>query len=229
MTSPRCLLVEDEDLLAEMLLDNLRQAGMLPTRAADGELALEELAARSFDLVILDVMLPKRDGFSVLAALRARDDHPPVLVLSARADDADRIKGLALRADDYLTKPFNLQELLLRCQALLRRSRPRASAVLEFGGNRVEFGARRATTWRGEEVALTPAEVNLLRLLTERPGEVVERRDIVDAVFGKSTPSKHRTVDNLVLRLRRLFERNGKQPVHLHTLRSVGLRFDKGV
>ncbi len=226
MTAPRCLVVEDEDLLADLLVDNLRQVGFAPARAKDGERALSDLATQTFDLVILDVMLPLRDGFDVLQTLRARNDHTPVLVLSARAADADRIKGLALQADDYLTKPFNLQELLLRCQALLRRGRARRTEVLTFGGNRVDFSGRRATTWRGEDVALTPAEVALLRLLAEQPGEVVDRRQIVDSVFGRSTPVKHRTVDNLVLRLRRLFERDSKQPAHLHTVRAVGLRFD---
>jgi two-component system alkaline phosphatase synthesis response regulator PhoP len=226
MNSPRCLVVEDEDLLAELLLDNLRQAGFAAARAADGERALADLSAQSFDLVILDVMLPLRDGFAVLAELRARQDDTPVLVLSARAADQDRIRGLALRADDYLTKPFNLEELLLRCHALLRRGRARPRALLAFGGNRIDLSARRAHTWRGEDVALTPAEVSLLRLLASRPGEVVDRRAIVDTVFGRSTTSKHRTVDNLVLRLRRLFEHDSKQPVHLHTVRAVGLRFD---
>lgn len=227
MSAPRCLVVEDEDLLADLLVENLRQAGIVPARAADGDEAITALTANDFDLLILDVMLPKRDGFSVLQWLRARDDRTPVLILSARAADTDRIRGLELQADDYLVKPFNLQELLLRCQALLRRSGKPADGAIAFGGNHVDVRARQATTWRGEVVALTPAELTLLRVLDERAGEVVDRRVLVDTVFGPSTPLKHRTLDNLVLRLRRLFEPDSKNPRHIHTVRAVGLRFER--
>ncbi|MEZ5966983.1 MAG: response regulator transcription factor [Planctomycetota bacterium] len=227
MSAPRCLVVEDEDLLADLLVDNLLEAGYAPERAADGDAAVAALVATSFDLLVLDVMLPKRDGFSVLQWLRARGDRTPVLVLSARGADADRIRGLELQADDYLVKPFNLQELLLRCQALLRRAQ-RSTSTIAFGGNRVDVGAHRAMTWRGEEVTLTPAELSLLRVLAERAGEVVDRRVLVDVVFGPSTPVKHRTLDNLVLRLRRLFEADSKHPRHFFTVRAVGLRFEPG-
>lgn len=229
MKVPRCLVVEDEDLLGRLLVDNLARAGFEPQHVRDGEDALTILEQQTFDLLILDVMLPKLDGFAVLAALRARHDLTPVLVLSARAAEADRIRGLQLEADDYLVKPFNLEELLLRCQALLRRSRTHPPAVeIEFGGNKIDMRARRATTWRDEVVTLTPSEFTLVRILAERAGEVVDRRAIVDLVFGPSTPIKHRTVDNLVLRLRQLFERDTKNPRHFHTVRAIGLRFDYG-
>jgi len=224
---PRCLLVEDEDLLADLLVENLQRAGFEPHRAADGDAAVAVLAAGAFDLLILDVMLPGRDGFSVLQWLRARDRRTPVLVLSARTADRDRIFGLQLEADDYLVKPFNLQELLLRCRALVRRGSGTGRDGLAFGGNRIDLGARRATTWRGEEVALTPAEFTLLSMLDAHAGEVVDRRTIVDVLFGPGTSVKHRTLDNLVLRLRRLFERDSKRPRHFHTVRAVGLRFDR--
>jgi two-component system alkaline phosphatase synthesis response regulator PhoP len=225
-----CLVVEDEDLLGDLLVENLGRAGFSVQRVGDGEAALASLAARTYDLVILDVMLPRLDGFAVLANLRAQDESTPVLVLSARSSQADRIRGLELQADDYLVKPFHLQELLLRCHALLRRRRPRAGskAFIEFGGNRIDVRARQATTWRGEAVSLTPAELALLRVLDEHAGEVVERRAIIDAVFGPSTPVKHRTLDNLVLRLRRLFEHDPSTPHHLHTVRAIGLRLDLG-
>lgn len=227
MSTLRCLVVEDEDLLGDLLVDNLNQQGLAAERVADGARALVRAGEANFALIVLDVMLPELDGFSVLQQLRARGDRTPVLILSARSGEADRIRGLELQADDYLAKPFNLREFLLRCQALLRRAAPsRPRETLEFGGNSVDFKARRARTWRGEEEALTPSEVTLLSLLAERPGEVVDRREVVDAVFGPNTPIKHRTVDNLVLRLRRLFERDGHAPRHLHTVRGVGLRFD---
>ena len=227
MTAPRCLIVEDEDLLGELLLDNLTRDGFAAERVADGAEALQRASSANFDLIVLDVMLPSLDGFAVLEALRSRGHDTPVLILSARSGEADRIRGLELQADDYLAKPFNLRELLLRCHALLRRSAPaRPRDVLEFGGNRIDFAARKATTWRGADEPLTPSELTLLALLAERPGEVVDRRELVDAVFGRSTPVKHRTLDNLVLRLRRLFERDTRAPQHLHTVRGVGLRFD---
>ncbi|HLU38361.1 MAG TPA: response regulator transcription factor [Planctomycetota bacterium] len=227
MSEPRCLVVEDEDLLAALLAENLSRTGLAVERAADGDAAVAALAARAFDLLVLDVMLPGRDGFSVLQWLRARDDRTPVLVLSACATDADRIRGLQLAADDYLVKPFNLDELLLRCRNLLRRTRRPVARTIEFGGNRVDLRARRAVTWRGEEVTLTPAELQLLTVLDDRAGEVVDRQVLVRAVFGPHTPVKHRTLDNLVLHLRRLFERDAKEPRHFHTVRAVGLRFER--
>ena len=225
-----CLVVEDESPLGELICDNLQLEGYGTELVQDGERALERLAKGGIDLLILDIMLPGKDGFAVLRELRQRDPHLPVLILSARAADQDRVRGLELQADDYLTKPFNLRELLLRVAALLRRQ-PAAradDATLAFGGNEVDFKAHRATTFRGESADLTPAEIKLLRLLWSREGEVVSRSDIVHHVFGPATPQSHRTVDNLVLNLRRLFEHDSKQPRHLHTVRGVGLRFVRG-
>lgn len=227
MPAPRCLLVEDEPVLADLIRDNLTRDGFAVEHAADGATALSLLADQTFVLLILDVMLPRIDGFDVLRAIRARGDRTPVLILSAKSAESDRITGLELEADDYLTKPFSLRELLLRCQALVRRTLPGSNgrSVCTFGGNTIDLRARRARTWRGDDVDLTPGEVALLQVLAERPGEVITRRELIDTVFGPSTPVKHRTLDNLVLRLRRLFEPTD-QPVHLHTIRGVGLRLD---
>ncbi len=224
MSRPRCLVVEDEDLLGDLVVENLASDGFEITRARDGLAARALLETRPFDLVVLDIMLPGIDGFAVLRALRARGLRTPVLVLSARATPDDRIRGLELQADDYLTKPFHLRELLLRCRALLRRTGRDEQDLLEFAGNRIDFRARTATTWQGETVALTPSEVELLRLLCAHPGEVVTRREIVDTVFGPGMSEKHRTLDNLVTQLRRHFERDRRAPRHLHTVRGVGLR-----
>jgi DNA-binding response OmpR family regulator len=148
--------------------------------------------------------------------------------LSARAADQDRIRGLELQADDYLTKPFNLRELLLRVDALLRR-RPAPAAgedVLEFGGNRIDFRAMTATTKRGEAVDLTASETRLLKLLAGHGGAVVTRKTIVEHLFGSSAPTTVRTLDNVVLRLRKLFEDDSAAPRHLLTVRGLGLRLD---
>ena len=141
--------------------------------------------------------------------------------------DADRIRGLELKADDYLTKPFNLRELLLRVDALMRRHPAPGTGtdVLTFADNDVDFRSHRAQTWNGREVQLTATELKLLRLLASREGVVVSRREIVDHLFGPATPTTTRTMDNLLLRLRKLFERESQTPQHLHTVRGVGLRF----
>jgi two-component system alkaline phosphatase synthesis response regulator PhoP len=220
------LVVEDERALAEMLCDNLRADGFGTELVGDGDAALASLSAATFDLVILDVMLPRRDGFQVLSGMRRRGDRTPVLVLSARASDADRIRGLELQADDYLAKPFHLRELLLRVGALLRRSpAPPGSDQLRFGGNSVDFRALTAHTWRRETVRLTSTEARLLRLLASRKGEVVGRREVVEQLFGPATPPTARTIDNLIAGLRRRFEPDRRQPRHLETVRGVGWRF----
>jgi two-component system alkaline phosphatase synthesis response regulator PhoP len=218
--------VEDESPLGEMICDNLGLEGHGTELVKDGRAAAARIARGGLDLVILDVMLPHRDGFDVLREMRARGDTTPVLVLSARSSDADRIRGLELRADDYLTKPFNLKELLLRVGALLRRAVPANAGVdvLEFGGNRVDYRAHRAVRFDGSEVSLSDRELRLLRLLAGRQGAVVSRREVVDALFGPATPVTTRTLDNLVASLRKAFERDTHAPRHLHTLRGVGWR-----
>jgi two-component system phosphate regulon response regulator OmpR len=180
------------------------------------------------DLLVLDVMLPGCDGFEVLRQLRARGDHTPVLVLSARAADADRIRGLELQADDYLTKPFNLRELLLRIDALLRRwpTPPAGADVLAFGGNRIDFRAMRAECRGGEAVDLTQSEARFLRLLAGHAGSVVLRKTVVEHVFGRDAVPTVRTLDNVVLRLRKLLEPDPAQPRHLLTVRGLGFRFE---
>jgi DNA-binding response OmpR family regulator len=222
------LVAEDERTLGEMLCDNLTLESYHAEHVTTGPKALERMARGGIDLLILDIMLPGLDGFAVLEALRARGDQTPVLILSARAADQDRIRGLELHADDYLTKPFNLRELLLRVDALLRR-RPVPAAgedVLAFDGNRIDFRAMTAVTRRGETVDLTASEVRLLKLLAGHGGTVVTRKTLVEHLFGSSAPLTVRTLDNVVLRLRKLFERDPAAPQHLLTVRGIGLRFD---
>ncbi|MGE3172618.1 MAG: response regulator transcription factor [Planctomycetota bacterium] len=222
------LVAEDEGPLGEMLCDNLQLESYHAELVRTGPDALVRMAKGGIDLLILDVMLPGCDGFEVLRQLRGRGDDTPVLILSARSADRDRIQGLELAADDYLTKPFNLRELLLRVDALLRR-RPAPAAgsdVLRFDGNQVDFRAMRAVTFAGEEVELTPTETKLLKLLTAHAGTVVSRKIVVEHLFGSTAPLTVRTLDNVVLRLRKLFERESANPRHLHTVRGLGFRFD---
>lgn len=224
------LVVEDEPALGEMLCDNLQSGGYGAELVRSGTAARDRIAKGGLDLVILDIMLPGISGFEVLEHMRSQGDNTPVLILSARIDDADRIRGLELKADDYLTKPFNLKELLLRIEALLRRKTaiPPGSDLLEFSGNRIDFRSHSATTYDGKQTHLTPTEVKLLRLLSTRHGEVVPRQELAQHLFGPNTPSTTRTLDNAVLNLRRLFESDSKQPKHILTVRGVGLRFTSG-
>ncbi|HEX5053153.1 MAG TPA: response regulator transcription factor [Planctomycetota bacterium] len=221
------LVAEDERALGEMLCDNLALESYHAEHVLTGPRALERMAKGGIDLLILDVMLPGCDGFEVLRQLRARGDLTPVLVLSARAADNDRIRGLELHADDYLTKPFNLRELLLRVDALLRRrpAPPAGSDTLEFGGNRVDFRSMQATCQNGEQVELTATETKLLKLLAGHADTVVSRRVVVEHLFGSTAPLTVRTLDNVILRLRKLFEADPAAPRHLHTVRGIGFRF----
>jgi len=222
------LVAEDERALGEMLCDNLSLESCHAEHVLTGPAALERMARGGIDRLILDVMLPRCDGFEVLRQMRARGDATPVLILSARSADRDRIRGLELQADDYLTKPFNLRELLLRVDALLRRhpAPVPGSDVLEFGGNRVDYRAMRARCHGGEEVTLTATETRLLKLLAAHAGTVVSRKTVVEHLFGSTAPLTVRTLDNVVLRLRKLFEADPQAPRHLHTVRGLGLRFD---
>ena len=221
------LVVEDEATLGEMICDNLRMEGYDSELVRNGSTARDRIAKGGIDLVILDIMLPGADGFTVLQEMRKRSDETPVMIVSARRSDADRIRGLELKADDYLTKPFNLKELLLRVAALLRRNTSSAtkSDVLEFGGNRLEFRSHRGINFKNEEKPLTPTEVKLMRLLATRTGEVVTRRELVDHLFGPHTSPTTRSLDNMVMNLRRAFEMDSKKPQYIHTVRGVGLRF----
>lgn len=222
------LVAEDEPVLGEMLVDNLQLESYHAELVRSGTEALARMEKGGIDLLLLDVMLPGCDGFTVLHRLRQRGDTTPVLILSARSADQDKIRGLELEADDYLTKPFNLRELLLRVDALLRRSRapiPGAD-TLSFGGNTIDFRAMRAQTWSGEDVELTATEVRLVKLLWAHAGTVVSRKIVVEHLFGSTAPLTVRTLDNVVLRLRKLFERNPAEPKHLHTVRGLGFRFE---
>lgn len=228
--SRRLLVVEDEGPLGEMIRDNLQLHGHDVELVRDGRAAVDRLALGGVDLVVLDIMLPLLDGFEVLRQLRARGDEVPVLVLSAKARDEDRIRGLELRADDYLTKPFHLRELLLRVDSLLRRAATRPGEIdsLRLGDRTADLRAMRIVRDDGTNQELTATEARLLRLLAARAGEVVGRAELVRQLFGPATPMTSRTLDNLVLHLRKLVEPDPSSPRFLHTVRGVGWRLDPG-
>lgn len=228
MSSERILVVEDEAHLAEVICDNLVLEGWKVESVADGELALEKLLSDPPDLVLLDVMLPGIDGFEVCGRLRASGSRVPVLFLTARSGLDDRVRGLELGGDDYLGKPFELVELIHRVRAILRRSAWSATpspvgdtltlgeAVVDFRTYDVQIGDR--------HLELSQKETLILRCLAERPGEVVSRREILDTVWGYDAFPTARTIDNFIVRLRRLLEPDARAPRYIHTVRGTGYR-----
>jgi len=226
----RVLVVEDDPHLAAGVMENLRAEGYEVSTAGDGEQALEWLRERGCALIVLDVMLPGIDGFGVCRTLREQGNNTPVLFLTARGDPVDRVRGLESGGDDYLAKPFHLQEFLLRVRAILRRwdwyrSASATAAVLRFGDNEVDFRAFRARAWNGEAQELTEKEAMILKVLAEHAGEIVSREDLLERVWGYDVFPSTRTVDNFILRLRKRFEKDPARPRHFLTVWGVGYRF----
>ena len=231
MTIPNILVVEDEQHLAAGISENLAAEGYQTTVARDGRMALDRARLGAYDLIILDVMLPGIDGFGVCQRLRAEGNRVPILFLTAKGSTTDRIRGFEIGGDDYLPKPFHLKELLLRVRAILRREpvrateRPPARALLTFGkGCEVNFGTFEAVG-PGGKVTLTQKEGALLRLLAEEAGRVVSRAEILDRVWGRDQFPTTRTIDNFIVRFRKVFETDPDEPKHFVTVRSVGYRF----
>lgn len=232
----RVLVVEDNDDLAFALTTALQSEGFDVVVAGTGPDGVARALKRDADLIILDLMLPGFDGYRVIRTLRADGIETPILVLTARGEEADKVKGLRLGADDYVTKPFGAMELLARVDALLRRSRRAAPApasvppsvptvVSQFGDVDVNRAARTVKR-RGEPVTLTPKEFDLLIALMDRAGAVVPRGDLLSAVWGYSQDVSTRTVDLHVSELRAKLEPNPAQPVHIVTVRKTGYRFE---
>lgn len=223
---PHVLVIEDEASMADVLRDNLEAEGYRVSVAPDGRAGECAWSRGDADLVVLDVMLPGCDGFALCEARRDAGDATPVLFLSARGEPEDRVRGLRAGGDDYLPKPFHLPEFLLRVEALLRRRGwSAAPELLRFAGHTVDLRAWTATLAAGRTEQLGERELGILRLLAARAGEVVRRDDILDEVWGDDAFPSSRTIDNVVLRLRRLFEPDPSRPVHLHTVWGVGYRF----
>jgi len=223
---PHVLIIEDEPVLRDVLSDNLEHEGYRVSTTGDGHEALTIWPASKPDLVVLDVMLPGLSGFEICERMRRTGDVTPVLFLSARSQAEDRIRGLSAGGDDYLVKPFNRTEFLLRVGNMLRRRNwAGGSDLLEFGGHSVDFRTWRAKLADGREELLGEREHGILRLLARHEGEVVSRDQILDEVWGLDAWPTSRTVDNVIVRLRRLFEPDPSRPVHIHTIWGVGYRF----
>jgi DNA-binding response OmpR family regulator len=224
----RILVVEDNADLAFAVTTALESEGFDVVVAGTGPEGVELARTGDADLIILDVMLPGFDGFRVVRTLREDGIETPILMLTARGEETDKVKGLRLGADDYVTKPFGAMELLARVDALLRRSRraaPAPAALEQFGDVEVNRAAR--TVKRGgDSVSLTPKEFDLLIALMDRAGAVVPRGDLLSAVWGYQQDVSTRTVDIHVSELRAKLEPNPAQPVHIITVRKTGYRFE---
>ncbi|MEZ5307831.1 MAG: response regulator transcription factor [Pyrinomonadaceae bacterium] len=226
----RILIVEDEEHLAEGLKFNLVEEGYEIDLASDGQIAIEHLDEKDYNVVVLDVMLPKVDGFEVARRMRACGDYTPVLMLTARGRPEDVLEGFDAGADDYLTKPFELSIFLARVRSLLRRSdwmrkSPDIShEVANIAGRTIDF-TNLELKYGDETVPLTLMEAKLLRHLIERPGTAVSRKEILEDVWGLSEDTDTRAIDNFIVRLRRHLEDEPSNPQILKTVRGVGYMF----
>jgi DNA-binding response OmpR family regulator len=227
--TPRILLVDDEQSIQTLLSFPLRKDGYEVVQATDGREALARFGETTFDLVVLDVMLPRLDGLEVCRRMRARSSVP-IIMLTAKAEEIDKVLGLELGADDYITKPFSMREFRSRVKAALRRSRMIANAdedeSIERGDLKIDFG-RRLVTLRGEEVRLTYVEFEILGALARSPGRVLSRETLLEHVWGDSEYRDPRTVDVHIRHLREKLEREPKTPEFLFTVRGVGYRFNE--
>ena len=224
----RILLVEDEDSIRDAVRLNLELDGYEVVCTGNGKKAVELIHGQHFDLLLLDVMLPEMDGFSITEQVRLTNPDVPILLLTAKDTAQDRITGLKKGADDYLTKPFHLEELQLRVSKLLQRSqraRGEGPAFYEFGGNKINFETFEAGTFRGEAITLTKKEAMLLKLLIDRRNEVVSRQQILQSVWGYDVYPSTRTIDNFILAFRKYFEEEPREPRFFHSIRGVGYKF----
>jgi DNA-binding response OmpR family regulator len=221
----RILVVEDDPAILRGLRDNLACEAYDVVTASDGEAGEKLVAEKSPDLIILDLMLPKLSGYELCRRIRGRGVQTPILMLTARSEEADRVVGLDLGADDYVTKPFSIRELLARVRALLRRSHPEQALPEQasFGSVRVDFRSYEARK-NGRTVELTRKEFGVLRLLAARAGQVLSREELLNEVWGYENYPTTRTVDNHIASLRAKLEEDASQPRHLLTVHGVGYK-----
>ncbi|MDM8552793.1 response regulator transcription factor [Desulfobacterales bacterium HSG2] len=229
----RILVVEDEIHIAEGLKLNLSLQGYEVCTALDGGTAIQQWKEWHPDLIVLDIMLPVIDGLSVLRNIRLEDEQIPILILSAKGNSRDKVKGLSYGVDDYLSKPFNLEEFLLRVERLLTRASwnrgeedtDHSLTDYAFGDNRIDFDTATARSKFGE-IRLTEQEVKLLKLFIANRGKPLSRKKLLEIGWGYTGKTMTRTVDNFIVRFRKYFEDDPKKPVYFKSLRSVGYIFD---
>ncbi len=226
------LIAEDEESLREALKLNLELEGYEVTTVDNGPAVLKMVKNEYFDLIVLDIMLPDMDGITVCETIRTQHNDVPILFLSARNTSADRVLGLKKGGDDYLTKPFNLEELLLRVEKLITKNKkikePQSIGdTYEFDGYKIDFAAHEVTDKSKNSQELSKKEAALLKLLVEHEGEVVSREQILQIVWGYNVYPTTRTIDNFILNFRKFFEKDSRNPKHFHSIRGIGYKFTK--
>lgn len=227
MIGGRILIVEDEPVLVRALTDALVAKGCEVMSAADGERGLELALERKPQLILLDIMLPRVNGFEICRAVREHGLEMPILMLTAKGQEDDVILGLNLGADDYITKPFRIGELVARVNAFLRRSSVRQEAIYRFGPFELNRSAHKLFR-DGREIELTSKEFRLLEFFAARPGRALTRDEILNHVWGHSVVVTLRSIDRCVATLRAKIETDSSQPTYVHTIRDVGYRFEPG-
>jgi two-component system alkaline phosphatase synthesis response regulator PhoP len=223
------LLVEDEENLANTMVLNLRLENYEVSLARRGEEALSLFRKHrdTLGLVLLDVMLPDVNGFELCKEFKRLQPDLPVIFLTAKNQTSDKIGGLKLGADDYMTKPFDLEELLLRISNLLKRTQKDNEPVFRFGPCSINFQTYEIVDIKGEQQTLSKREIGLLELLTTQSNKVISRDEIIDKLWNVNENASSRTIDNYILNFRKYFEENPKQPQHFHSIRGVGYKFVK--
>jgi DNA-binding response OmpR family regulator len=225
MPDETVLIVEDDPSMLEGLKGNFAFEGYSVITAADGKAGLTAALEARPDLIVLDIMLPKINGYEVCRLIRKEGLDVPIIMLTAKGQESDIVLGLELGADDYVTKPFGVMELMARVSALLRRRREARPEVCRFGDVEVDLNARSVTV-RGAEVGLTPKEFGLLELLLSRPGHALTRNQILNAVWGHNVFVTARSVDQCVTTLRAKLEEDPASPAYIKTVRGIGYRLD---
>jgi DNA-binding response OmpR family regulator len=227
MSTAKILIIEDDPTILRVVKDNFVSRGYQVQTADDGEDGLEAALNNGPDLIVLDIMLPEMNGFEICRAVRAEKLEMPILMLTAKGREEDIVRGLELGADDYITKPFSVRELLARAQAFLRRSHSGAKPSHEFGRCKLDTVSHRLFR-DGVEVPLTSKEYRLLEFLLQRPGRALTRDGILNGVWGNSLMVTTRSVDRCVTTLRSKIENDPRHPAFIHTIRDVGYRFEPG-
>ena len=224
----KVLIVEDDESMGIALRDGFEYEGFDVTMARDGEVGMDKATSANPDLIILDVMLPKKSGLDICKQIRSDGNNVPIIMLTARGQEIDKVLGLKLGADDYVTKPFSFLELMARVEALLRRSAPRESKLdqAEFGDIAADF-KKCEVTKSGKLLELTPRELELLRFMIEHEGDVVSRDQLLDAVWGYEKMPFTRTVDMHIAKLRKKIEDNPAEPKYLVTVHRYGYKFKR--
>ena len=225
MTDPAILIIEDDSTLLRGLKDNFLSRGYRVQTAPDGQEGLDTALATPPDLILLDIMMPKINGYEVCRLIRGRGLEMPIIMLTAKGQEEDIVRGLEFGADDYVTKPFSIRELLARVKAFLRRRQAEASEAYQFGDCRLDLAAHKLFK-RGVEVPLTTKEFRMLEYFVRRRGRALTRNDILDTVWGSSVIVTSRSVDRCITTLRNKIEPDPRRPTYIRTIRDIGYRFE---